>query len=354
MSTSLNYLFEKGEKENNNTSKINKSQNEENSNDSKNLNNSKIINQSSISYQYPICLYNEKDPLDEYKLKVIKARNKSSDKLLNYYFKFNFAKSDVNNENNQIINNNNIIKSKCIKENKLENSKNNLFLTDDNKKNKLPKTIKSLNHMNHKDKGIDVSTHKKILPKSKSDIFNPYSNKSISKFKTLQIIEMEKRGNQYNKRRMASLQRIALHNFSSMNANDGHIVSGSIPTGKSDESYILETRKRKKLPGIREYICYRLKSMRKSEINTPEFYLQKFKKYEKKKLPEIIDIKNSGRFQFHVFHDQYGFRKELDKRENRGLKMSNDKIRDLKIMAKINRTNDPYLADIYRRALYFG
>ena len=165
---------------------------------------------------------------------------------------------------------------------------------------------------------------------------------------------MEKRGNQYNKRRMASLQRIALHNFSSMNVNDGHIINGSIPTGKSDESYILETKKRKKLPGIREYICYRLKSMRESEINSPEFYLQKFKKHEKNKLPEIIDIKNSGRFHFHVFHDQYGFRKEMDKRENRGLKMSNDKIRDLKIMAKINRTNDPYLADIYRRALYYG
>ena len=345
----------KEEKEYNNIYKLNKSQNEENNNnnDSKNSNNSKIINQSSISYQFPICLHNEKDPLEGYKLKVLKARNKYSDKFLKYYLKFNFAKNDVN-ENNQIINNINYNKSKIKKENILANTNNYLFLTDDKKKNRIQNTIKSLNNINHKDKGIDVSNNKKILPKSKSDIFNPYSNNSLNKFKTLQIIEMEKRGNQYNKRKMASLQRIALNNFSSMNANDGHIVNGSIPTGKSDESYILETKKRKKLPGIREYICYRLKSMRESETNTPEFYLAKFKKHEKNKLPEIIDIKNSGRFQFHVFHDQYGFRKELDKKENRGLKMSSDKIRDLKIMAKINRTNDPYLADIYRRALYFG
>ena len=33
--------------------------------------------------------------------------------------------------------------------------------------------------------------------------------------------------------------------------------------------------------------------------------------------------------------------------------MSNDKIRELKIMAKINRTNDPYLADIYRGFIFW-
>jgi hypothetical protein len=45
-------------------------------------------------------------------------------------------------------------------------------------------------------------------------------------------------------------------------------------------------------------------------------------------LPEIIDIKNSGRFKFHAFHDRYEFIKEMDKRDNRVLKMTKDKIRD--------------------------
>jgi hypothetical protein len=34
--------------------------------------------------------------------------------------------------------------------------------------------------------------------------------------------------------------------------------------------------------------------------------------------------------------------------------MTKDKIRDLKIMAQINKINDPYLTDIYKRALYNG
>ena len=125
---------------------------------------------------------------------------------------------------------------------------------------------------------------------------------------------------------------------------------GAFPQEKMTNP-IFQKKKRKKLTGIREYICYRLKKNRENEVNTPEFYLEKYKKLEKNKLPEMIDIKNSGLFKFHVFHDQYGFRKEMDKRENKGLRMSKDRIRDLKIIATINRTNDPYLFDKYKRAL---
>ena len=163
---------------------------------------------------------------------------------------------------------------------------------------------------------------------------------------------MEKRGNNYNKIKIAQLQRIALKNFSSMSINGNHYVNGSIPTGKTDESYILETKKRKRLPGIKEYICSRLKNMNNEKANTPEFYRERSKKYERNKLPELINIKNSKRFQFHIYHDQYGYKKELDKKGIPELKMSKDKVRDLKIMAKINKTNDPEIIDIYRRAIY--
>ena len=326
--------------------KFNKSQNENDINNSKNLNYSKTVNNSSILYPYPICLHNEKDPIDDYRLRIIKARNKGSDTFLKNYLKFNFAKNDIN--NNQLNNNNN----SNLKENILENNKSSLFITENKRNNILQKSSKGPDDIIPKAKGVDVFNEKRRLFKSKSDLFNPYSQKSINNYKKVYLMEMEKRGNQYNKRRLASLQRIALHNFSSINLNGGHFVNGSIPSGKNDESYILETKKRKKLPGIREYICYRLKKNRENEVNTPEFYLEKYKKLEKNKLPEMIDIKNSGLFKFHVFHDQYGFRKEMDKRENRGLKMTKDRIRDFKIMAKINRINDPYIADIYKRALY--
>ena len=347
------------EKENNkNNSQIKNNINENNNNNiSNNLSKSKIINNSSsLIYSYPICLHNEKDPLDDYKLRVIKAKNKGSDTFLKNYLKFNFAKNDINFNNSQVNNkSSNINNSKNLSSNILENNKNNLFITADKKLyNKIPQNLKNIRPLNSKNNLIDMFGNKRQIQKSNSDIFNPYSNKAINYYKTLNLMEMEKRGHQYNKRRMASLQRIALHNFSLMNMNDNHYVSGSIPSGKSDESYILETKKRKKLPGIREYICYRLKNMRENETNTPEYYYEKFKKNENSRLPEIIDIKNSGRFKFHVYHDQYGFKKELDKRENRGLKMTKEKIRDLKIMAKINKINDPYLKDIYRRALYNG
>jgi len=158
----------------------------------------------------------------------------------------------------------------------------------------------------------------------------------------------------YNKIKIAQLQRIALKNFSSMCMNGNHYVNGSIPTGKTNESYVLETKKRKRLPGIKEYICSRLKSMKNEEYNTPEYYRERSKKYERNKLPELINIKNSGRFQFHIFHDQYGYKKELDKRGNPEPKMTKEKVRDLKIMSKINKLDDPELIDFASKNKFDG
>ena len=325
--------------------------NEKGNNISKNLNNSKTIYNSSILYSYPmICLHNEKDPIEDYKLREIKGRNKGSDTFLKNYLKFNFAKNDLSNNNSfrNKSNNNNI----NIKDNKLENNKNSsFFITEQLKDYQLPTSIKNAKYINNKDKTIDALAHKKTLKKSKSDIFNIYSPKAINYYKTLYLIQMEKRGNLYNKRKIASLQRIALHNFSAINLNDSHFVNGSIPSGKFNESFILETKSRKKMPNIREYIFNRLKNMRKKKVNSPEYYYEKFKNHENK-LPEIIDIKKSERFKFHVYHDLYGFKKELDKRDNKELKMTREKIRDLKVMSKISKINDPYLTDLYKKALF--
>ena len=313
-------------------------------------------------YPYPILYYKERDPLEEFKLKIIKSKNKGSDTFHENYLKFNFAKNDASKDN--MFNITKVVKSKIsnkedTKSNLLENSRNNnLFITEKKKFNikldisKSKNDINKENNSTKKFKSISIITNKHFIKKSRSDIFNPYSKTALSQYRTSYLHEMEKRGNMYNKIKIAQLQRIALQNFSSMSLNGNHYVNGSIPTGKSDESYILETKKRKRLPGIKEYICSRLKNMRNEEINTPEFYRERSKKYVRNKLPEIINIKNSGRFQFHVFHDQYGYKKELDKKKVMELKMTKDKIRDLKIMAKISKINDPELIDIYKRAVY--
>ena len=334
--------------------------NVENKNTSTIYNDYLTLNQGKV-YPYPILFHKERDPLEEFKLRIIRSKNKGSDTFLKNYLRFNFAKNDASSVN--INNNSKIIPSQISNNNKskitmLENSKNNLFITANKKTDikldnqKLRKNKVPFINSAQKFKSISVFTHKRVIKKSNSDIFNPFSKEALSQYRTSYLHEMEKRGNNYNKIKIAQLQRIALKNFSSMSINGNHYVNGSIPTGKTDESYILETKKRKRLPGIKEYICSRLKNMNNEKANTPEFYRERSKKYERNKLPELINIKNSGRFQFHIYHDQYGYKKELDKKGIPELKMSKDKVRDLKIMAKINKTNDPEIIDIYRRAIY--
>ena len=347
-------MLEKEDKDNYRISNIISKSLNSNSNNNSNFNssisNSNIYNSSNIFYQYPICLYTERDPIDDYKLRIIKARNKGTDTFLKNYLKFNFSsKNDIKNENN---NNFRKIGEELISK---SNKKSSFFITENKKRiNKSSQSINSgINSINSCYKENILAKGKRKLHRSQSDLLNPFSRKAINEYRKLYLNEMEKRGNLYNKRKMAYLQRIALYNFSSMNLFDNHFVNGSIPSGKSDESYILETKKRKKLPGIKEYLRYRLKSMKENDLNTPEYFREKAKKLENNNLPEIIDIKNSGRFKFHVFHDRYGFKKEMDKRDNRVLKMTKEKIRDLKVMAKINRIQDPELIDTFKRALYW-
>ena len=334
----------------------------ENFNTSTAYNERSIINGGKV-YPYPILYHKERDPLEEFKLRIIKSKNKGGDTFLKNYLKFNFAKNDASNFAANLYNKTKIMKTKMSNDNSkmniLENSKNNLFITE-NKKIDLKydninekKTIDAnSNNSGKKYKSISVITNKRLIKKSRSGILKPFSREALSQYRTSYLHEMEKRGNMYNKIKIAQLQRIALKNFSSMSMNGNHYVNGSIPTGKSNESYILETKKRKRLPGIKEYICSRLKHIKNEELNTPEYYRERSKKYERNKLPELINIKNSGRFQFHVYHDQYGYKKELDKRDKTELKMTKEKVRDLKIMQQINKTNDPEIIDFYRRAVY--
>ena len=346
----------------------NKSQLENNNTITK-YNNEKSNNNGGKIYTYPILYHKERDPLDEFKLRIIKSKNETSDTFDKNYLKFNFSKNDAS-----IFNNTKIIQAKMTQNNlskmsMLENSKNNnLFITANKKLDikvdhlKPKKNIKVYNDHNNREKEKEKEkdfkstfniTNNQLMRKSRSDIYiKPYSKEALSQYRTSYLHEMEKRGNMYNKIKIAQLQRIALKNFSSMCMNGNHYVNGSIPTGKTNESYVLETKKRKRLPGIKEYICSRLKSMKNEEYNTPEYYRERSKKYERNKLPEIINIKNSGRFQFHVFHDQYGYKKQLDKKTIPELKMTKEKVRDLKVMAKINMIRDPEIIDIYKKAVY--
>lgn len=286
-------------------------------------------------YPYPICIHDPKDPIYDFRLRIIESENRSPDNFLQNYLKFNFRHRNENKLN---------IKNKQI-------DKDNFFITDNRKESLSQIKISKNNLPSEKDV---LGIKEKIITKSKSELYSAYDEKEINKYKRLYINEMEKRGNYYNKIRMASLQRIALRNLVYLD-NEEKLAKASIPTGKNTEFYILETQRRKKFPKMRQYGGY-FKRIKVNPNNNPTYFREKDMKLKTKNLPEIIDIKNNENFKFHVFHDLYGHKKELDKKKITKLKMTKDKVRDLKIMAKIKKIkeSDPDLVDIYEQVVYDG
>ena len=299
---------------------------------------------SKLLYSYPICLQTERDPFEDYKLRLIRQKYKGYDSFLENYYKFNFAKNDVS---NMKINKDYLLKYLSIK------NKNDLLVTEDKNKNKILSPRSTDTSLNNNE---NLNRQYKRITRSNSFLDNnPYSKKSIKKYKNKYINEIEKRGNSFTKRRIAYFQRLALNSFSSMNINDSNGLNGSILSGNNNESLVLEAKeKEKEKPmDLKDYLSLKLKDMKDSEKNSYETFKEHSQQREKqKKLPKIINIKNSKKFHFHVFHDRYGFVKEMDKRENLPIKMTKEKIRDLKIMAKIKKIKDPFLIDIYKRVIH--
>ena len=100
----------------------------ENHNTISKYNNEKSNNNESKVYTYPILYHKERDPLDEFKLRIIKSKNNNSDIFIKNYLKFNFAKNDAT-----VFNNTKIIQAKMTQSNNskisiLENSKNINFI----------------------------------------------------------------------------------------------------------------------------------------------------------------------------------------------------------------------------------
>ena len=110
---------------------------------------------------------------------------------------------------------------------------------------------------------------------------------------------------------------------------------------ENEVSYILETKKRQFFPQMKNFLINKFIN---SKDNTKLIE-------NKSKINAIINIKNNPNFKFHIFHDKKGKIRELDKPCKRSLKMTTEKIRDLKIMSKINKIKDPELIKIYKSIL---
>ena len=80
--------------------------------------------------------------------------------------------------------------------------------------------------------------------------------------------------------------------------------------------------------------------------------LKKRRNCQKNEKPKgVINIKNDPNFKFHTFHDRNGNPKVLDKPYERALKMTETKLRDLKLMIKIRKLNDPEIIKMYQSML---
>jgi hypothetical protein len=276
-------------------------------------------------YSYPIALYIKPNIYEEYKEKLLLSeKHKKKKPLLNKnYHHINFKSH-----------------SKIMLFN-LDNKS-----TDNKKLNDLFKT-----QTHYKDKTRNININKDNEMKSFYKTFYNRDKKDPNNnniFQQKYLSEVEKRGFNYNKRiQLNSLQRSAMNNFSkSYYWDDVYNNKIYMNNNNSPISYVLEVKTRKYFPQMKAFLVNKFRNIKKLKSHLKE---RKYINHERSQ--SVINIKNDPNFKFHIFHDRKGKVKELDKPCERVLKMTKSKVRDLKIMQKINKINDPEIIEMYKSFL---
>ncbi len=298
-----NKLFLK--KNENNKNRMNKldKQNDEHSNS---------INKK--GYIYPVAIYKEPTLFTQYKERLILSQKPIEKKpLLNKNYHHIYFNSH---SNNLFLNANNNYSN-------IKSNNNNPDKTFYKKRNNKKEYTKEKNYSMHKmDKNL-----------SYTNFFNCNSNNKI--YQNLYLSEIRKRGFNYNKLKIASLQRMAMNNFCKSDIDDNEYNNKQV-------SYVLESHQRNFFPQMKKFLINKYNNLKNNENLDVEKYIKN------NKSKKLMDIKNNPNFKFHIFHDQKGKIKELDKPCKRNLKMTKTKIRDLKIMSKISKINDPEIIEMYK------
>ena len=292
-----------------------------------NIKNNNFRNSNSLKksfYSYPIALYIKPDIYEEYKEKLLLSKKQKTKKpLINKnYHHINFkshSKSMLFNLDNKSTDNKKI---------------DDLFKTQTHYKDK------TRNKNNNKDKEMK-SLYKTFYNRDKEE----QNNNNI--FQQKYLSEVEKRGFNYNKIiQLNSLQRSALNNFSKNYYSDYVYDNNIYYMNNSPISYVLEVKTRKYFPQMKAFLVNKFRNIKKLKSDLKE---RKYINHERSQ--NVINIKNDPNFKFHIFHDRKGKVKELDKPCERVLKMTKSKVRDLKIMQKINKINDPEIIEMYKSFL---
>ena len=289
-----------------------------------------------IFYSYPIAIYKKPNEFEQYKERLILSEKPQKKKsLINKHYHHIIFKShskstffEQRNKNTPINNKNNHNKNiDYIKNNNNNNKTNNLYETNYN----------NTSNCNFK-KDKEIQSFFKTFYNREN---NEQNNSNI--FQRIYLSQVEKRGFNYNKVKKAAIQRSVLNNINK-NENNGIGYYTNLMTNK-EISYILGQNKRKYFPHMRNIYIKGFKTSKNINENSNKI----FNNNEKKQ--GVINIKKDPDFKFHVFHDKKGQVRELDKPSEKILKMTRERVRDLKIMQKINKIDDPEIIKMYKSLL---
>ena len=253
-------------------------------------------NQSFKEYLYPICIYNQKpDPLKNFKMRLILSQTdfpkKYKYKPISYFKKSNSLPS-------------------------LEG--NGTFYNKSNQIYRIPNKSNKLNSLS-------------------SQRYSYINDNSF--YHDMLLSQIEKRSNYYNKLQISIMKK---NEFQKLEKLQHEIRKNN------KQEYVIESPQRKYFPKMKTFLNWRInkiKYKRDTEINND------ICAKNENNLPELINIKNCTNFKFHEFHDKKGAIRELDKPKEKILKMTPSKIRDMKIMAKINKINEPDIINIYKSVI---
>ncbi len=191
----------------------------------------------------------------------------------------------------------------------------------------------------------------RFLLEEKNAFKNPYSQSSIKFFKNNQIRGMVKRSYFFDKIIDSKIKRYALNNFSNLEIEKNNENNDTKDTNlyTKIENIIDKENMYNKIPKLKDYLKYIIK---KSKIRERERNFSKESEDEtERKLPEIINIKTS-RFKFQLSKDDNGEIKDLSKPTQNKIKMTTDRIRDMKLMEKINKIKEKDLVEDLKLILH--
>jgi hypothetical protein len=271
----------------------------------------KIYKNQIIQYSYPLCvLRNIKKESEE----VRKIKNR----IINY-------KKEIQKEKD--------IKEKLLYYKLIYKNKN----LKRNSSIKLLK-INGIKKLTIQNNNLNIN-NKKLIKSSSAPVFDKIQQDNYSQQKDY-LSQIEKRGNYYNKKIIASLQRQALNKISSsvLKRNDEDYFSSNI-----NNCNIIEEAEKKKLPEVRQFLNNRI-----IIVNSKNNFRDDFFNIDKKQLQlHKLKKKEIKKTKF----DKNQIEKDYNKPLERELRMTKNKIRDLKVMESINKIRDPDIIKKYKTLL---